>query len=152
MLATHFYTLALSLLQLSGVWNECSFIVDTTTGLVNLCFSVLAGNAKPVWCQQDFTKKIETMWEQSDNFVKLWCVASEDEIRRNKAIITTSWKGVEDGANWEMEEDCRRGCIDAFREWAGEKKPEARMSCCQILGHGSNRVCHIPWCLQGWSS
>lgn len=57
------------------------------------------------------TKMIEGMWEQSDNLVKLCRVASEDGIRRNKAIITTSWKGVEDGANWEMKEDCGHACM-----------------------------------------
>ncbi len=54
---------------------------------------------------------MERMWEQSDNFVELWGVTSEDKIRRNKAIISASWKGAEDGASWEMEEECRHACI-----------------------------------------
>lgn len=105
----------------------------------------------PVWCQQDFTENDEReCGEQSDHFVKLCRVASEDEIRRNKAIITTSWEGVEDGANWGME-DCGQTCMHALG--MEKKKCQKRAShAVKFLGHGSNRVCHSPWCLQGWSS
>lgn len=155
-LSLHFKPLPL---QLGGVWDGCSSGVYTTNDLVDLSSSVLAEKLKPKQCQQDFTETIEMkeIWEQSDRFVQFWCVymcvASEEEVQWNKAIITTSWEGVEDGANWEIGEGLR-ACKHACIRNGGKENCRKQHAChaVRFLGHGSNRVCHSPWCPQGQSS
>lgn len=48
------------------------------------------------------------------------------EMRRNKAIITTSWKGAEDGANWEMDEDLRACMHACIRDGAKKKRKKSQ--------------------------